>query len=239
MGSQPYQDDQLEAARIRFGHMLKAWMRSGGWSTKTAMDWAKAAGLPQLSNNTVTFIWGGTQPKTSPRFFTTIGYLNQRLADQDYGPITNRALKDRVSSLQPLRHPNGTPWGAVDFFACYVGQLDPPAEFDTGPPGKTKLLTPEVAQRISSHKREMFERHATSLGLSKAQAWAALKTHCNDLTPEQLDALQQVLSDWRSWTPEELHDLADTDGHNAALLALQEWCGMDLVNELRQLAPPA
>lgn len=235
MGSQPYQDDQLEAARIRFGHMLKAWMRSGGWSTKTAMDWAKAAGLPQLSNNTVTFIWGGTQPKTSPRFFTTIGYLNQRLADQDYGPITNRALKDRVSSLQPLRHPNGTPWGAVDFFACYVGQLDPPAEFDTGPPGKTKLLSPELAQRISSQKRHIFETHASARGLSKADAWSELKGYCKGLDAEQLDVLQQVLSGWRHWTPGDLAGLMDAEGHNKAVLALQEWAGLDVCREFSEL----
>lgn len=237
MGTQPYQDDDLEAARIRFGQMVKRWMRSGGWSTKTAMDWARAAGLPQLSNNTVTFIWAGSQPKTSPRFFTTIGYLNRRLADEDYGPIANRALKDRVSSLKPLCHANGVPWGAVDFFACYIGQLDPPPEFDPGPLGKTRLLTTEVAQRISSHKRELFERHATARGLSKAAAWSELKALCTDLNADQLDAFQQVLSGWRSWTPEELSELCDGDGHNAALLALQQWCGIDLIQELRDLQP--
>jgi hypothetical protein len=236
MGTQPYQESELEAARLRFGQMIKRWMHAGGWSTKTPMAWAQAAGLPQLSNNTVSFIWSGAQPKTSPRFFTTIGYLNQRLADQDYGVIADRRLRERVSQLQPLRHANGTPWGAVDFFACYIGQLAPPPEYDPGPPGKARLLTPELAQRISSHQRERFERHATTRGLDKAAAWGELKTHCLGMTPEQLDAFQQVLSGWRAWTPEELQELCDGEGHNAALLALQQWCGADLLKELAEVA---
>lgn len=237
MGTQPYTEERLEEARLRFGRFIKAWMHSGNWSTKTAMEWAKAAGLPQLSNNTVSFIWAGTQPKTSPKFFTTIGYLNQRLAAQDYGPITNRGLRDRVASLEPVRHANGTPWTAVDFFACYIGQLDPPPVFDTGPPEKAKLLSKEVAQRISSHKRDLFESHAKAMGLTMAQAWEQLKNHCDQLTPEQRDALLQVLSGWRSWTPEELEELKTDGGHNSALLALQEWCGLDVCNELSAFLP--
>lgn len=235
MSSQPYTEEAMEAARLRFGRMIKAWMHSGGWSTKTAMEWAKAAGLPQLSNNTVSFIWAGTQPKTSPKFFTTIGYLNQRLAAKDYGPIAHRGLKERVAGLGPLCHSNGTPWSAVDFFACYIGALDPPAEFDTGPPEKTKLLSPELAQRISSQKRDLFETHASGRGLTKAQAWNELKGYCGNLDTSQLDALQQVLSGWRSWTPQELADLMDDEGHNKAALALQHWCGLDVCKEFQEL----
>lgn len=232
----PFQDERFEQARVRFGLMIKAWMRSGGWSTKTPMEWAKAAGLPQISNNTVSFIWAGTQPKTSPRFFATLGYLNQRLAARDYGPIQSRALMDRVQALEPITDASGRPWSAVDFFACYIGQLDPPPQFDSGPPPeKTKLLSVELAQRISSQKQQLFENHATSHGLSKAEAWGQLKQHCAGLTPEQLDAFQQVLSGWRSWSPEELETLKDSEGHNRAVLALQEWCCLDLSQELQEI----
>ena len=230
-------EEQLALARQRFGRFLRLWFDSGDWSTKEPGRWAKAVGLPLISNNTVSFICNATQPKTSPKFFTAIGYLNQRLADRDYGPIKDRKLKDRIAQLQPVCHSNGTPWGAVDFFACYIGQLEPPPEFDTGPPpGKGKLLTPEVAQRISSCKHDLFERHAKASGLSKAEAWAQVKQHCSALTVEQVDTLQQVLSGWRSWTPQELEDLKTVDGHNAAVQALEEWCGMDLHQELRALA---
>lgn len=235
MPDQPHTEESLLAARQRFGRMVQAWMTSGGWSTKTAMDWAKAVGLPQLSNNTVSFIWKGTQPKTSPEFFTRLGYLNMRLAAKDYGPISNRKLKDRIAALGPLCHANGTPWTAVDFFACFIGQLDPPPEFDTGPPGKTKLLSPELAQRISSQQRQIFDTHASARGLSKAQAWNELKGHCGELDAEQLDVLLQVLSGWHTWSPEELAELMDEEGHNKALLALQAWCGMDVCREFSEL----
>ena len=232
----PFQDERFERARMRFGLMVKAWMRSGGWSTKTPMDWAKEAGLPQISNNTVSFIWAGTQPKTSPRFFASLGYLNQRLAAKDFGPIKSRALMDRVKALEPIRDATGRPWSAVDFFACYIGQLDPPQEFDPGPPPeKTKLLSLELAQRISSQKQQLFDHHATTHGLSKAEAWQQLKQHCDALTPEQLDGFLQVLTGWRSWTPEELEALKDSEGHNRAALALQDWCGIDLCQELQEL----
>jgi hypothetical protein len=236
MSSQSYRDEELELARQRFGRFIRQWMHSGGWSTKTPAQWAKEAGLPQISNNTVSFIWNGTQPKTSPKFFAILGYLNQRLADRDYGPITSRDLRDRVSSLEPVRHANGQPWGAVDFFACYIGHLEPPAAFDTGPPEKARLLTPELAQRISSCKQEVFERNAQARGLSKAEAWAQVKEHCQALSGEQLDAFQQVLSGWRSWTPEEMEGLKTEDGYNAAVLALEQWCGMDLHAELQTMA---
>lgn len=231
----PYTEEMLLAARQRFGRMIMAWMASGGWSTKTPMEWSKAVGLPQISNNTISFIWKGSQPKTSPEFFARLGYLNMRLAAKDYGPISDRKLKDRVSALGPLCHANGTPWTAVDFFACFIGQLDPPPEFDTGPPEKRKLLSPELAQRISSQKRQIFETHASAHGWTKAQAWAGLKGHCGALSAEQLDVLQQVLSGWRAWTPEELADLTDENGHNKAVLALQEWCGLDVCREFAEL----
>lgn len=235
MSTQPYLETELEQARIRFGLMLKAWMHSGGWSTKTPMEWAKAAGLPQISNNTVSFIWAGTQPKTSPSFFTNLGYLNHRLAAKDYGPIQNRKLRDRVACLEPLCHANGTPWGAVDFFACYIGQLSPPDAFNLDPPEKPRLLSDQVAQRISSHKQKLFEDHTAASGLSKAEAWEQLKILCAGLSADQVDAFQQVLSGWRSWTPLELEELKDEQGRNRAVLALEEWCGMDLTAELQQL----
>lgn len=132
MARAPYREDELEAARVRFGGMIRRWFQSGGWTTKTPAEWAKAAGLPQISNNTVSFIWRGTQPKTSPAFFTAIGYLNQRLADRDYGPLQDRGLRDRVSNLQPLRDAGGL-WTAADFFAAYIGLKELPPEFDPGP----------------------------------------------------------------------------------------------------------
>ena len=121
-------DGPYEAARKRFGQFLRKWFDTGDWTTKTPGLWAKAVGLPLLSNNTVSFICRGVQPKTSPQFFTTIGYLNQRLADRDYGSIADLGLRERIAQLQPVRHRNGTPWTAVDFFACYIGHLEPPAE---------------------------------------------------------------------------------------------------------------
>lgn len=238
MGTQPYREDCLELARIRFGLMVKAWFHSGGWSTKTPMEWSKAAGVPQISNNTVSFIWAGTQPKTSPKFFTSLGYLNERLAAQDYGPIQNRALMDRLKALSAIRDSQGRPWSAVDFFACYIGQKDPPPEFDPGPPpGKVKLLSAELAKRISSQKQQLFDSHATTHGLSKAEAWEQLKQHCSGLTADQLDALQQVLSGWRSWTPEELESLKDEAGHNRAITAVEAWCGIELCKELKEALP--
>lgn len=134
MASAPYREDELEAARVRFGGMLRRWFQSGGWTTKTPAEWAKAVGLPQISNNTVSFIWRGTQPKTSPSFFTAIGYLNQRLASRDYGTIADIGLRQRVMSLEALRDPNGAIWTAADFFAAYVGLKELPAEFLADPP---------------------------------------------------------------------------------------------------------
>ncbi|NCZ93532.1 MAG: hypothetical protein EBZ00_06105 [Actinobacteria bacterium] len=55
------------------------------------------------------------------------------------------------------------------------------------------------------------------------------------MTAEQLDVLLQVLSGWRSWTPEELEELKDEQGHNRAVLALQDWCGLDLCRELQAI----
>ena len=132
--SAPYREDELEAARIRFGGMIRRWFQSGNWTTKTPAEWAKAAGLPQISNNTVSFIWRGTQPKTSPAFFTAIGYLNHRLASRDYGAIADIGLRQRVMSLEALRDPNGAIWTAADFFAAYVGLKELPEEFDPGAP---------------------------------------------------------------------------------------------------------
>lgn len=124
----PHTEEQLEDARIQFGVMFRRWLNSGGWSNKTFGFWAQAAGVPQISNNTVSFICRGTQPKTSPQFFASIGELNRRLAEGDYGQIADIRLRERVMSLKPLRDFNGV-WTAVDFFAAYIGVKPFPAEF--------------------------------------------------------------------------------------------------------------
>lgn len=206
-----YQHPSL-AARQRFGRTLTAWMNRNGWIHSTLHDWGEQAGFPAVRDSSFNRLQNAKTEQPSPLTFIQLAIANARLADGDYSGVTDRTLRDRLKGSQPITDADGRPWGAMEFFGHFVGELDAP-DWATAP----RPLTPEEAIALSREHQARFEAIAQAKGITPAAGWRQLEGSFSSLSAPQRDTLRNVLSGWHSWTPEEW----------------QAFCGMasDPVNE--------
>jgi hypothetical protein len=214
------------AARVAFGDTLGAWMRRAGWNHDTPLRWGKAAGFPAIADSTFNRMQRGKIANPFPITFLQFGLMNDRLARRDYGLSEDDPLLARIARQRPIEHADGTPWRAADFFAHFVGELDAPTWVNQPP-----VPTLEDAVAASSEAAELFKRTADEADLPLPQAWQSLAELASidqgpvlpPLTAADLDALRMVLSGWHTWTPEQLGELLDLDGHLRPLELLRYW----------------
>lgn len=115
---------QLMEARMDFGRLLHAWQRRNDWSQDAPARIAIAAGYDgfDVHNSQWSEICRAKlEPK--PKFFAALAVLNGLLADPTWlaaATATPRLLQD-LHDAAPLLQADGTPWGAADFFAAYIG----------------------------------------------------------------------------------------------------------------------
>ena len=124
---------QLEEARRTFGRFLRNWRKSNGWVITTPQDWAKACPdvIPpgfRVSSGQWANLENAQVKQAQPSTFLQLALLNQALAREKRGVIRDELLRERVNAGQPIRKPDGTPWGPEDWFACYIGNLKGPDE---------------------------------------------------------------------------------------------------------------
>jgi len=122
---------QLEQARRTFGRFLRNWRKSNGWVITTPQDWAKACPdvIPpgfRVSSGQWANLENAQVKQAQPSTFLQLALLNQALANKKRGAIRDELLRERVNAGQPIRKPDGTPWGPEDWFACYIGNLQGP-----------------------------------------------------------------------------------------------------------------
>ena len=134
----PELHQQLAQARETFGRFLRNWRRANGWVITTPQDWARAcpelfpAGL-RVSSGQWANLENAQIKQAQPSTFLQLAALNQALAGRQRGLIRDALLKERVAAARPVLHADGTPWGPQDWFACYIGNLEGPAELWPGP----------------------------------------------------------------------------------------------------------
>jgi translation elongation factor EF-G len=112
--------------------------------------------------------------------------LNECLALEDRGPIKDKTLRDRVQRAQPVRHPDGRVWGAEDWFACYIGKLEGPAELW---PRQDDIDAETETKRL----RTLFDQAAESAGMRPVSAAMQVLRKAGDLPMEQVVAIENAL----------------------------------------------
>ncbi len=182
---------KLDAARVQFGKFLRNWRRSNDWSVTTAQDWAKACpALIPWPLRVAGGQWGnlenGKVQQPQPSTFMQLGVLNECLALEDRGPIKDKTLRDRVQRAQPVRHPDGRLWGAEDWFACYIGKLEGPAELW---PRQDDIDAETETKRL----RTLFDQAAESAGMRPVSAAMQVLRKAGDLPMEQVVAIENAL----------------------------------------------
>ena len=205
---------QLSQARETFGRFLRNWRKANGWVITTPQDWARACpdiippGL-RVSSGQWANLENAQIKQAQPSTFLQLAALNQALASKQRGRISDALLKERVASGQPVCRPDGTPWGPEDWFACYIGNLEGPAE-----------LWPQGGDEQAPLQLEPLKQHYLALvvahGLRPVTALVQLLGCGKDLSTEQqleiegallqdepirpktLQALQTLLDSWEA-----------------------------------------
>lgn len=202
-------DHDLDRARSDFGQMLKRWRTQNGWSGKTPSNWYQAA-PSHLKRQVASATWTGFElgraVAPSPETFLALERMNVALHDQDFGPIADRKLRDRLAQGRPILLENGQPWSAGDFFQAFIGRLDPPEHLRGGQfDGEAR------AQEFRNNLRQ----HAARAGLGEVVALLQLLRHCRNAEPRDLSAIEAVVTTRAAFPSAAAADLADE--------ALAEW----------------
>ena len=205
---------QLGQARETFGRFLRNWRKANGWVITTPQDWARAcpeiipAGL-RVSSGQWANLENAQIKQAQPSTFLQLAALNQALASEQRGSISDGLLKERVSSGQPVRRPDGTPWGPEDWFACYIGNLEGPAELwpqpgDDEPALQLELLKQRYLGLVQHHRLRpvtaLVQLLSSGKGLSTALQLEIEGALLQDepIGPETLPVLEQLLERWEA-----------------------------------------
>jgi hypothetical protein len=203
--------------RIAFGQVLRRWFKANDWPQDVPHRVAAFTGAAGPWNSQVsTLMSGKLDPK--PALFVALGAFNQFVAEQHLQGVTERRLVDQLKDAQPLCHDNGRPYTAPDFFALFVGLLEPPSMF-----APRLEITDGEAKDRSDRQREIFQGHAKDLMLSPKEAWDQVRSCAQGMSAAQLERFKEVLSGWGDWTGQELMAMDGGGDRSEADHALVRW----------------
>lgn len=198
---------QLGQARETFGRFLRNWRKANGWVITTPQDWARACpeiippGL-RVSSGQWANLENAQIKQAQPSTFLQLAALNQALASKQRGRISDSLLKERVASGQPVCHPDGTPWGPEDWFACYIGNLEGPAELW---PQSNEEQAPLQLEQLKGRYLDLVEAH----GLRPITALVRLLNCGKELSTEQQLEIEGALLQDEPMHPENLPSLEE------------------------------
>jgi hypothetical protein len=222
-----------QTARDQFARTLLIWRSRAGWAHDTMDRWGREAGFPRVKNAVFSKLERGLVLQPAPMTFVQLAIANDRLARKEYGPITDRKLRDLVQAQEPITTEDGRAWTEAEFFGHFCGVIEPPP-WAQGPP----LMSADQAERLTLQQREIFTAYAKDLMLPAAQAFDQLQAHCTGMSPEQVKTFKLVLGGWHVWTPDELNEMTDGAGQVAPVQALFSWCDQDdLCRKFRNMCP--
>jgi hypothetical protein len=127
---------QREASREAFGRMLLNWRLHNGWSLNTACRAAADTNVETLPYSTLAKIEKGEAGELKREEFFQLAELNRRVAESDWGRVTEKKLHPLLEDAKPIGDPNLAVWGEVEFWACYCGLRPVPVELQS-PPSET------------------------------------------------------------------------------------------------------
>ena len=174
------------------GPIVKAWFARNEWPQSVSEGLSRAKGWTcgPWASQVSSCMSGRLTPK--PNFFRGLGQFNAAVAERDFIGVTDRRLMDRLKRGEPLCHDDGAPWTAADFFAAYVGLLEPPADLLTPPKPE---LTQEMVDQWAEQIRDAF-RKLTLVSMSPPGAiWLEIKAIMvkEGVAAEDIDWTQEVL----------------------------------------------
>lgn len=211
-----------EATRMAFARTLHLWRLRNGWAHDTLHQWGDAADWDSVRNSTFSKLERGLIVQPALKTFLQLAEANRRLHAQDFGIIAQQRLRETVQAGEAIVDDEDRPWGAIHFFAHFLGAVEPPhwARLDAA-----YLSDPQAAEALSQEQRNQFLRYAQDQMLSRQEAWQQLQPICiqTGMEPLQIEQFRLVLAGHHLWQPVELRGLIDEIGRNRSQDALLRW----------------
>ncbi len=198
--------------RDRLGKAVTAWMRLNGFSQQTIHDWAAAAGTAGPWNSSISLMQRGRlDPKAM--LWVAFGQLNKDLADGSLKYVTDRKLKDKLKDAMPFLTEKDQPATATDFFAMFIGELQPAAIYT-----QPIAISDQDAEKLTLKYREAFRSLAMDQMITPKEAWSEVEPHCKALamTAKQITQMREVLIGLSDYSADDLTELSNAAGEEPA-----------------------
>lgn len=189
-------NDIAQLNRLRFGEMLRNWRIRQGWTQYTPSEWAKAVGFRTISYGNWSVIESGKSGELRHASFLQLEEMFRRLDQKDYGAIADLTTRERVTGAEPIRHPDGRPWDAIDLIRHYLGRLDTPAELQHQQP-------PQLSQKMLRALCGRWRRVALDHAAKAANRIQALDSLVATVPADHRDRFRELLAGW-DYQPTEL-----------------------------------
>jgi transcriptional regulator with XRE-family HTH domain len=201
---------QIEArqaeARLAFGRMLRLWRERNGWTQYTVADWGKEAGFPAISYGNLSAIEQGKAGELRRPAFFQLAEVNRRIADQGWGRVKSQALKDKLKGATAIVDDDGTLWGPIELWSCYVGLRPVPTAFQPKPRPEAPPVALQEARALSQTWRELVSSAVDERDLD---AFEAVQEIARQAPLPLRKQLRTVLTSFGDYEPEQLKELWD------------------------------
>lgn len=185
--------------RDLFGKCLQRWYRENGWPQGISQGWAKAGNRPgpwasQISGA----MQGRLDPK--PQFFASLAEFNRTVAERDLLWLEDISLRNRLLQSQPFCDDHGKPYDAVDFFALFIGEKEPPSKYAKEP---EQEITSEFVEFWCDQMRDIFRDLALDRMQDRRELWAEVQKGLerHEMAPDDIETMRAVFSFGREGAP--------------------------------------
>jgi transcriptional regulator with XRE-family HTH domain len=193
-------------ARLAFGRMLRLWRERNGWTQYTVADWGKEAGFPAISYGNLSAIEQGKAGELRRPAFFQLAEVNRRIAEQSWGRLKSQALKDKLKGATAIVDDDGSLWGPIELWSCYVGLRPVPTAFQPKPRPEAPPVALQEARALSQTWRELVSSAVDERDLD---AFEAVQEIARQAPLPLRKQLRTVLTSFGDYEPEQLKELWD------------------------------
>lgn len=175
--------------------------------------WEQVCGLRRLYPSQVHNLQLGSTKMPGPIAFDTLGRLNLYLAAVRAGTAklpTDRKVREKAEQATVIEDSDG-PFGPEEFFAVYVGRLQPPLSVTRMNDKQAQALSHEIARKI--------RQGLAGCGLDLVDDWSKFLEHYPTRDSGRIAKVRDVALGQGSWSAEQVED--ESAAVNIALIRLE------------------
>ena len=226
----PTKKNTKDPYKVATGHLLRLWREKHGWSQSVLHALADAYELPFYGSQVSHFENGRVEPKSE--WFVALGKMMKIIDEGKFSKIKDRKLKDQLIGSEAIFHSDGKIYSGSYWFACFVGEINPPEEYT--------LMNDEKAKEISDLCRNAFEKKWKSekdKRTAKRNTWDNIFNALDekDWAKKLKGKIGDVLNDLDDFNGDEARSMQDKKGGNNLLVIIEEVPATELPENYERL----